>query len=75
MQRFGVTYWGKWATFLLLGAVPWVLAGSEGGVWQIFWVLGWILAVPGLILSYITAVQYIPMVRAHMGPSEYRKSP
>lgn len=75
MQRFGVTYWGKWATFLLLGAVPWVLAGSEGGVWRIFWVLGWILGVPGLILSYITAVQYIPMVRAHMRPSEYRKSP
>ncbi len=73
MQRFGVTNLGKWATFLLLGAVPWVLIGSEGGVWRIFWFLGWVLAVPGLTLSYVTAVQYVPMVRAHMGRSEYRK--
>lgn len=66
MERFAVTSAGKAATFALLWAVPWILAGEAGGGWTVFRVVGWILGVPGLALSYITAVRYVPLVRAHL---------
>lgn len=64
MPRIDVTYWGKLATFLLMFAVPGFLMGNSdmpgaGG----FEVVAWILGVPGLILSYWTAIAYIPQVR------------
>lgn len=64
MERFDVTWWGKTATFLLMGAVPSFLI-SHGGVWEsdFFGVLAWILGIPGLLLSYWTGIAYIPQVR------------
>jgi cardiolipin synthase len=64
MERFDVTWWGKTATFLLMGAVPSFLI-SHGDVWEsdFFGVLAWILGIPGLVLSYWTAIAYIPQVR------------
>jgi cardiolipin synthase len=64
MERFDVTWWGKTATFLLMGAVPSFLI-SNGGVWEsdFFGVLAWLLGIPGLILSYWTAIAYIPDIR------------
>lgn len=64
MPRIDVTYWGKLATFLLMFAVPGFLMGNSdmpgaGG----FEIVAWILGVPGLILSYWTAIAYIPQVR------------
>jgi cardiolipin synthase (CMP-forming) len=67
MQRFDVTYWGKLATFLLMFAIPGFMlgdpdAGSFGQ--QGFLIASWILVIPGLVLSYVTAVQYLPKIRA-----------
>ena len=65
MQRFAVTWLGKCATFLLMGAVPSFLIGSTD-VWEapFFAVLAWAFGIPGLILSYWTGIAYIPMIRA-----------
>ena len=64
MERFGVTWWGKTATFLLMGAIPSFLLGSAD-VWEspYFAVLAWVLGIPGLILSWYAAIAYIPLVR------------
>jgi cardiolipin synthase (CMP-forming) len=64
MERFGVTRQGKVATFLLMGAVPSFLIGSTD-VWEapFFAKLAWIFGIPGLVLSYRTAIAYIPLVR------------
>jgi cardiolipin synthase len=64
MKRFDVTFWGKSATFLLMFAVPGFMLGSSdftghGG----FEVAAWCLGIPGLILSYYTAITYIPAIR------------
>ena len=64
MPRIDVTYWGKLATFLLMFSVPGFLMGNsdiQGAAW--FEALAWILGIPGLILSYWTAIAYIPQVR------------
>lgn len=74
MERFPVTNSGKWATFLLLWAVPWILVGAAGGAWVVFEVIGWCLGLPGIVISYVTAVQYVPLVRAHMKTSDYREA-
>ncbi len=64
MERFDVTWWGKTATFLLMFAVPGFLMGhssipgADG-----FTVAAWILGIPGLVLSYYTAIAYVPMIR------------
>lgn len=64
MERFDVTWLGKLATFLLMGAVPSFLM-SNAGVWEsdFFGVVAWVIGIPGLVLSYWTAIAYIPQVR------------
>ncbi|MEM1332760.1 MAG: CDP-alcohol phosphatidyltransferase family protein [Actinomycetota bacterium] len=64
MERFGVTWWGKTATFLLMGAIPSFLL-STAGVWEsdAFGVVAWVVGIPGLVLSWYTAIAYIPHVR------------
>ncbi len=64
MQRFGVTWLGKCATFLLMGAVPSFLLGAAD-VWEspFFAVLAWLMGIPGLVLSYWTGIAYIPLIR------------
>jgi cardiolipin synthase len=64
MVRFDVTFLGKLATFLLMFAVPGFLMAESsvpGADW--FGVVTWCLAIPGLVLSYYTAWDYIPKVR------------
>lgn len=64
MERFSVSINGKRYTFLLMTAVPLLLlAGSSHITADGARVIGWMLAVPGLILSYTTAFSYIPLVR------------
>ena len=67
MKRFDVTRWGKLATFLLMFALPGLLVGSSD-LWLHlpFQIAAWLLAVPGLILSYYTAITYIPVLRANL---------
>jgi cardiolipin synthase (CMP-forming) len=65
MVRFDVSWWGKLATFLLMGAVPaFVLGASDFPGHAGFQVLGWIVGIPGLVLSWVTAIAYVPRVRA-----------
>ena len=67
MQRFAVSYWGKWYTLFLMTSVPLLLLGSStSGLADGATALGWILAVPGLALSYYTAVRYVPVIRANL---------
>ncbi|HEY4331008.1 MAG TPA: CDP-alcohol phosphatidyltransferase family protein [Ilumatobacteraceae bacterium] len=67
MKRFDVTWWGKLATFLLMFAVPGLLIGSSDlGVHEGFKIAAWILAVPGIVISYYTAIAYIPVLRKNL---------
>jgi cardiolipin synthase (CMP-forming) len=64
MERFDVTWWGKTATFLLMFAVPGFLMGhSSIPIHDGFTVAAWCFGIPGLILSYYTAIVYIPTIR------------
>jgi cardiolipin synthase len=65
MPRFDVTYWGKLATFLLMFAVPGFMLGASDFPGNTgFQIASWILGIPGLALSWYTAVAYVPKVRA-----------
>ena len=67
MQRFDVTYWGKLATFLLMFAFPgFMLGNTDFPGATAFEIVAWIMGIPGLVLSYYTAVAYVPLVRAHL---------
>jgi cardiolipin synthase (CMP-forming) len=64
MARFDVTWLGKVATGLLLGAVPaFVLGSSDAPFHEVFTVVGWVVGIPGLVLSWYTAVAYVPQIR------------
>lgn len=64
MERFDVTFWGKTATLLLMFAVPGFLMGASDFPGAAgFQIVAWILGIPGLVLSYYTAVAYIPLIR------------
>jgi cardiolipin synthase len=66
MERFPVTKMGKQAAFGLMCAVPWITIGTAGGWWTPFAYAGWIVAVPGVLFSYVSFVRYLPVVRANM---------
>ena len=59
-----VTWWGKCATFGLYFCFPLLLAGaSDIAVADGFRVAGWVCAVPSLVYSYLSGLQYIPLGR------------
>lgn len=61
-RRIDVTWWGKCATFGLYFSFPFLLAGaSEVAAAEWFRWAGWVCAVPSLLYSYLSAVQYIPL--------------
>jgi cardiolipin synthase len=63
-RRIDVTWLGKCATFALLMAFPFFLAGhSDVGIAEAFEVAGWVCGLPGLVLSYYAAWQYVPLAR------------
>ena len=65
MQRFDVTWWGKLATALLMFAIPgFMLGGSDFPLHAVFEAASWILGIPALVLSWVTAIAYIPKIRA-----------
>ncbi len=64
MQRFDVTWLGKLATFLLMFAIPgFMLGSSDFPLHTLFEIGAWILGIPGLVISYYTAVAYVPKIR------------
>ena len=63
MKRFAVSIWGKRYTFLLMTSVPLLLLGASSHITaDAAWVGGWVLGIPGLIMSYIVGLLYIPVV-------------
>ena len=65
MPRIDVTWLGKLATFLLMFAIPGFMLGSSDFPGNTgFQIAAWIVGIPGLVLSWITAVAYVPQVRA-----------
>lgn len=67
MQRFAVNKWGKRYTFLLMFAVPLILLGQAQGAGS-QWVtrLGWFFGIPALVMSYATAFNYVPVIKANL---------
>jgi len=62
--RMDVTWWGKAGTFANYFAFPLFMIGASTiDAAPLFEAAGWIAAVPGLVLSYLAAVQYIPLGR------------
>jgi len=67
MERFPVSNNGKWYTFLLMMAVPLLLLGGSSNITaDPARVLGRLCGAPGLVLSYYTAITYVPIVRANL---------
>lgn len=63
-RRIDVTWWGKVATFGLYFAFPGLLMGaSDHSTADVWGFLGWVIVVPSLIYSYLSAAQYIPLAR------------
>jgi len=62
--RIDVTWFGKAATFLLMGAFPAFLVGaSDHDTADGFRALAWAVGVPGLVLAYWSALLYVPLGR------------
>lgn len=62
--RIDVTWYGKAATFLLMGAFPAFLVGnSDNDAAGGFEVLAWAVGAPGLVLAYWSALLYVPLGR------------
>jgi cardiolipin synthase len=67
MERFDVTYLGKWATFLLMFTFPgFVMGNSAIGVRDFFEAFAWVAGPIGLALSYYSAIAYVPTIRRSM---------
>jgi cardiolipin synthase len=63
MARFPVNQWGKNYTFALMIAFPLMLLGASNAGWALGAKnAGWAIGVPGLIISYLTAMVYVPQV-------------
>ncbi len=74
MPRFDVSWWGKLATFLLMFAVPGFMLGSSDFPGHAgFQVAAWILGIPGLVLSWVTAVAYVPRVKGAIAAGRHGK--
>lgn len=59
-----VSWWGKTATFGLLFALPLFLAAfAEPSGESIYRILAWLIGVPSLVLSWFSAIGYLPLLR------------
>ena len=66
MKRFDVSWWGKAGTFLpdvRLPVLPARLGRRLPAAHSCSGSLGWLLGLPGLVLSYYAAITYIPTMR------------
>lgn len=63
MKRFAVNVWGKRYTFLLMTSVPLLLLGASSHVTaDAARVAGWVLGIPGIAMSYLVGMWYVPVV-------------
>ncbi|HEV2767459.1 MAG TPA: CDP-alcohol phosphatidyltransferase family protein [Acidimicrobiales bacterium] len=64
VRRIDVTLLGKAATFCLMASFPLFLASASTLSWAgVARVLAWIVVVPGLVLSYVSAAAYVPLAK------------
>ena len=75
MTRFAVNKWGKRYTFLLMFAVPLILLGQADGAGSqwVSW-LGWFFGIPAVVMSYTTAFNYVPVIRANLRSGRVSRS-
>lgn len=60
-----VSWWGKTATFGLLFALPLFLAAAaQPAGEEIYRTLAWLIGVPSLVLSWVSAWGYLPLLRS-----------
>ena len=80
-RRIDVTWFGKAGTFCNLFAFPFFLAGGDE---QLGWretatTLGWVFAVPGILLSWYALALYVPIalqaLRERNGPAGVENPP
>ena len=65
MERFPVSTLGKRYTFLLMVSIPLlILSASDHPTADAARVVGWVCGGPGLVLSWVTAVMYVPKIRS-----------
>ena len=64
-RRIDVLWVGKAGTFCTMFSFPLFLAASitHGFTHDVFWIIAWVFALPGLVLSYYAAVLYVPAAR------------
>ena len=63
-RRIDVTWYGKAGTFANMFAFPFFLAAESTVGWRdTAWILAWISAIPGLLLSWYAAALYVPIAR------------
>lgn len=75
MPRFAVNQWGKNYTFALMFAFPLLLIGASDAGWALAGRnAGWAIGVPGLILAYVTAVVYVPLVVRGVGTARKQRA-
>jgi cardiolipin synthase len=75
MKRFDVTFLGKAATLMLMFAMPaFMLGSSDFPGHTVFQGLGWAFGLPGLAVSYYTAVRYIPTLRQHLSEGRAQRA-
>lgn len=67
LPRFDVTPLGKWATFILMFVFPgFVMGESRIAFDEFFTVFAWTAGPIGLVLSYYTALAYVPTIRRNL---------
>jgi cardiolipin synthase (CMP-forming) len=64
-RRIDVLWAGKAGTFCTMFSFPAFLAASitHGAAHDLMWLIAWMFAVPGLVLSYYAAIRYVPEAR------------
>lgn len=74
MERFPVTTLGKRYTFLLMVGIPLlILSVGNHPTSDLARVFGWACAAPGLVLSVVSAVLYVPKIRAGLVSGRSRR--
>jgi len=78
-KRMNVTWWGKVGAFANMAAFPWFLFAAET-TWSDPWREGWriaayVVAVPGVIFSVLSAWQYIGLGREALAEGRAAHSP
>jgi len=76
LPRFDVLWWGKVGTFLLLCAIPaFVIGSSDFTLDWLFWAGAWVLGIPGLVISWVTAFVYLRKIRAGLADRRAAETP